>query len=318
MLQADIASQCSLSKCYADPAGGNMEKQLEYIVERLKIFDRDKYEIELIILVGSYARNEQKINSDIDIMILSNNPTALIEDVLSSQFFDNEKSKIKEIYGNTTSIRLYTSDIELELSISDLNWISIPLDYGVERILQDGFQIIYDKKNVMKFIEKYINLKLIKAGINDAAEIHRMQITAFEDLLSKYQDHDMSPGNESLQKIEQKIQQDSSVYYFIKYQDNNVGALRVVFNTDDNNCRISPIFIMKEFRNLKLAKAAMLKLETKYNPVNGWYLDTIKEEESNCHLYEKMGYEKTGKEEIIKDNMTIIYYHKKCITTAST
>jgi len=39
-------------------------------------------------------------------------------------------------------------------------------------------------------------------------------------------------------------------------------------------------------------------------------LDTILQEKSNCYLYEKIGYKKTGQIEKINENMDIIYYEK--------
>jgi len=40
-------------------------------------------------------------------------------------------------------------------------------------------------------------------------------------------------------------------------------------------------------------------------------LDTILEEAGNCHLYEKIGYMKTGKTEVINEKMTLVFYEKK-------
>ena len=42
-----------------------------------------------------------------------------------------------------------------------------------------------------------------------------------------------------------------------------------------------------------------------------WELDTILQEKKLCYLYEKMGYQKTGKTEKIKDGMDLVYYAKE-------
>jgi hypothetical protein len=47
-----------------------------------------------------------------------------------------------------------------------------------------------------------------------------------------------------------------------------------------------------------------------YPQAEGWQLDTIKGETKLCHLYEKIGYKRTGKEEVLQDNITIVYYAK--------
>ena len=44
-----------------------------------------------------------------------------------------------------------------------------------------------------------------------------------------------------------------------------------------------------------------------------WRLDTIKQEERICYLYEKCGFVKTGDETVVNENMTLIDYVKNCI-----
>ena len=39
-------------------------------------------------------------------------------------------------------------------------------------------------------------------------------------------------------------------------------------------------------------------------------LDTIQEEAGNCHLYEKIGYKKSGRTEVINERMTLVFYEK--------
>lgn len=58
--------------------------------------------------------------------------------------------------------------------------------------------------------------------------IWKMQIVAFSELLDKYQDYDMSPGAESLEKIIARYEQPWTVYYFIVVENENVGVIRVV------------------------------------------------------------------------------------------
>ena len=41
-----------------------------------------------------------------------------------------------------------------------------------------------------------------------------------------------------------------------------------------------------------------------------WALDTILEEPANCHLYEKLGYHRTGTPQRVRPNMTLIDYEK--------
>jgi GNAT superfamily N-acetyltransferase len=153
-----------------------------------------------------------------------------------------------------------------------------------------------------------INLK--KASIEDANEIHQMQLKSFKELLDKYQDYDISPGNELIDKIIARINQKETDYYIIKYNNISVGAIRIINLDDGKRNRISPIFILPEFQNKGIAQTVFKIIEEMYKPQNGWVLDTILQEKGNCYLYEKIGYVKTGKIEKVNKKMDIIFYEK--------
>ena len=86
--------------------------------------------------------------------------------------------------------------------------------------------------------------------------------------------------------------------------------MRVVDKKDQNTPkRISPIFIMPQYRNHGIAQKAIRAVEELHGGSN-WELDTILQEKTNCYLYEKMGYYKTGKTEVINDKMTLVFYKK--------
>ena len=153
--------------------------------------------------------------------------------------------------------------------------------------------------------------KLIKASLEDANELHRMQLIAFKPLLDKYQDFDLNPGNENIEKTILRLKEDSTDYYFIYNKYICVGAIRIRRLEEGTLCKVGPLYILSEFQNRGIAQETFQIIEEKYNPQNGWILDTILQEEGNCHLYEKIGYKKTGKIEKINDRMDIVYYEKK-------
>ena len=67
--------------------------------------------------------------------------------------------------------------------------------------------------------------------------------------------------------------------------------------------------IVAEFKDLN----TILQMQKEAERIHGkhhWKLDTILQEKGNCYLYEKLGYHKTGKTEIINDKMTIVFYEK--------
>lgn len=89
-----------------------------------------------------------------------------------------------------------------------------------------------------------------------------------------------------------------------------IGAVRIV-EIDKSTRRISPLFILPQFQNYGYAQLAMKCIEGAYKNISCFTLDTIKQEKKLCYLYEKLGYLRTGKEEQLHDNMTIVFYEKK-------
>lgn len=153
-------------------------------------------------------------------------------------------------------------------------------------------------------------ITLQKVCFSECEELHKMQVTAFEDLLERYKDFDTNPACESIETIRRKFNQSITTYYFIMKENLKIGAVRIV-SAGNDTLRISPIFILPQFQNKGYAQLAMNKIEQKYPNIKCYLLDTIKQEKKLCYLYEKLGYVRTGREQNIKPDMTIAFYEKK-------
>lgn len=155
-----------------------------------------------------------------------------------------------------------------------------------------------------------MNVKLIKAERVDLETVLQMQHEAFAELLQKYRDYDTNPANETIEKIIFRFCLPETTYYFIMAEQTKVGVIRVVdFADGKSSKRISPIFIMPPYRGRGYAQQAIREAERLHGAEN-WQLETILQERGNCYLYEKMGYRRTGKTEVINDRLTLVYYEK--------
>lgn len=147
------------------------------------------------------------------------------------------------------------------------------------------------------------------AARDDMPLIWRMQLEAFSGLLEQYRDYETSPGAEPFEKVLARFEQPWTVYYFILVREEAVGVIRVVDHRDGSRKRISPIWIMPEYRGRGYAQAAIRAAEALHG-AHHWALDTIAQEAGNRHLYEKLGYHKTGQIKQIHDRMDIVFYEK--------
>lgn len=121
----------------------------DYFIEKIKKWGINEPLVEAIILVGSYARGTQKADSDIDLVILTSNKQHYIDNPqIFSAFGLIDRSNI-EFYGECTSIRIwYKNGLEVEFGMVPLKWIDLPLDFGTEQALSDGYKILVDKKRM--------------------------------------------------------------------------------------------------------------------------------------------------------------------------
>lgn len=153
-------------------------------------------------------------------------------------------------------------------------------------------------------------ITLRRASRNDAERIWHMQVEAFAGLLEKYGDVETNPGAEPLARVQQRLDDPATSFYFIEAEGETVGAIRVVDRKDGSRKRVSPLFILPDCRGRGYAQAAMQEVERIHG--SSWELTTIAEEPGNCHLYEKLGYRAVGEADVkIKyKGMTLIVYQK--------
>ena len=155
-----------------------------------------------------------------------------------------------------------------------------------------------------------MSVRLIQVGVEEAEFIWEMQVESFLSLYEKYQDTDTSPATEKIDKVIWRLEQPNTYFYKIMADEICVGAIRIIDDKKENiRKRISPLFILPNFRGRGYATQAIIESEKIHGDKN-WFLDTILQEEGICALYEKMGYVATGKTELINDRMTLVDYEK--------
>lgn len=159
-------------------------------------------------------------------------------------------------------------------------------------------------------------ITLVLATEKDANLIHEMKYEAFLPLYNKYHDDKTSPVMEKIEKVIWQIQSEGSAYYLIRLNGENAGAIRILQRKDANGFiegayRISPLFILPKFQNQGIGYAAIQKVFEQYPQAKTWSLDTIKQEEGNCHLYEKCGFVRKSGEKPINEGMTLVDYEKR-------
>ena len=154
-------------------------------------------------------------------------------------------------------------------------------------------------------------IDLREAKREDLELLYSMQLKAFAALYEKYQDKETSPATEPFERTLQRFSNTNVTYYLILEDDSIIGSIRV--RKQEKIYVLVQILILPEYQNRGLAQLAIKKVESLYPDAEYWRLDTIAQEDKLCHLYSKMGYQKTGEIEHIKDGMDIVFFEKQVL-----
>ncbi|WP_100065356.1 GNAT family N-acetyltransferase [Miniphocaeibacter massiliensis] len=150
-------------------------------------------------------------------------------------------------------------------------------------------------------------VEFVNVNKENISEFYKIQKICFKDLYNKYND-DGNPYKESLEGLINKLSRNNNYLYLIYLRNELVGGVRIV--TDNRIGRIAPMFVLPKYQNKGIGKQILLKIESLYNSIEHWELDTIKEENKLVKFYKSLGYLETGKEKFINENMNIVYLEK--------
>ena len=111
-------------------------------------------DIVAILLVGSYARNMQNEKSDIDLVIISDQWKQFLVNKKWLSYYGAPLTTNIEYYGLITSLRVKYEQYEIEFGLGSTEWISVPIDNGTKKVLQDGYKILYERDNSLLQIKQ--------------------------------------------------------------------------------------------------------------------------------------------------------------------
>ncbi len=115
---------------------------------------QESADIEALVLVGSWARGQNRPNSDIDLVILTEKQMDYVQGHGFAARFGKVKSAENEDWGACQSVRVFYEDgPEVEFGFVKPSWLALPLDPGTAGVLRDGYRFLVDKKDFEKNIE---------------------------------------------------------------------------------------------------------------------------------------------------------------------
>ncbi len=136
-----------------------MQKQME-LISRFKAWVQTQPHILGAALVGSYARGTARKDSDVDFVIVTDQPKSFENDEWLQHFGDVSKITLED-YGLVQSRRVfYGNGVEVEFGITTPAWLNTkPIDAGTKEVLDAGYKLIDDKVGLFSMFFASVGLR---------------------------------------------------------------------------------------------------------------------------------------------------------------
>lgn len=128
---------------------------IEGFIQTIKLWAKGQSDVTAVALVGSYARGTAKETSDIDIILIVDEPRIYLDDTKWIDHFGKAKKQQVEEYGLVTSLRAWYADgKEVEYGLTTRAWVNLPLDEGTQHVISDGMIVLYEKELLLSPFEE--------------------------------------------------------------------------------------------------------------------------------------------------------------------
>jgi predicted nucleotidyltransferase len=143
----------------SEQAGGGLPVRIEQVLRDARRLATVLPGVVAVGLAGSWARNEGRPESDVDIVLLLTDPAAALDRTAwFSVFGENVELVRSSDFGAMQERRLRLNDgLVVEVGVGGREWASIhPLDPGTAGVVRDGFVSLYDPGHVLDALQRAV------------------------------------------------------------------------------------------------------------------------------------------------------------------
>jgi predicted nucleotidyltransferase len=119
--------------------------EVDEIIARVARWAADRPDIVGLLLVGSYARQAARPDSDIDLVLLTTDEARYTDNAWAAELALGELIRVQS-WGPITERRFTTATgLEVEINIGSPDWAAVnPVDPGTHRVVTDGARPLHD------------------------------------------------------------------------------------------------------------------------------------------------------------------------------
>ena len=115
--------------------------------------------IAAVALVGSHARGEARPYSDIDVVLLCEDPHAFLAHTSWIHHFGEVRTCHTEAWGWVTSLRVhYPESFEVEFGLTTLAWAGLPVDPGTKYVVLHGMRLLWNREGLLARLREAVSV----------------------------------------------------------------------------------------------------------------------------------------------------------------
>jgi predicted nucleotidyltransferase len=115
------------------------------VVSEVREWARGDDRVRAAALVGSYARGTERMASDVDLVILADDPDPLTNASWFVALHPGARLVRSQRWGPIQERRYrLRSGLLVEFGFASVDWATMPLEAGTRRVLEDGHSILFD------------------------------------------------------------------------------------------------------------------------------------------------------------------------------
>ncbi len=125
--------------------------EVERILRLVAEWAARRRDVRGVALVGSWTRGAAAMDSDVDLVILSDAAAELVQRDGWCSFLGGGRLVRSQAWGPVVERRVaLASGLEVELDVAPVTWAQVPLDEGTRRVLADGARALHDPDGLLR------------------------------------------------------------------------------------------------------------------------------------------------------------------------
>lgn len=125
--------------------------EVDALIEAARRWAARRPDVRALALVGSSARDDAEPDSDVDLVLLVDQPDRYLSDEAWTKELGAGSIIRTKSWGALTERRLaLPSGLEVDVGIASIAWAATaPVDAGTRRVVADGIRVVFDPDNVL-------------------------------------------------------------------------------------------------------------------------------------------------------------------------